>query len=210
MKSAQEILKCKGCRKLNAQVSRRSDDSKDGTGGTVLFITTYNIYIYYYIILYYYIYMYIYIYVYRRYIICTSRHCTFQRSDLTGQLEHKLSAVPVWKWLACTLMWMRPCVRFQKITQDLSVFASRKIIKAGAPRQFRMWVAGLPAQLPVLFSCFSVSCPLPWVCNHARLPQVQKGHIQRPELEQIAKVTGVWLRVVPLDPQRSRPIPLYE
>ena len=180
------------------------------------------IYIYYYIILYYIIlyyiilyyiillYIYVYIYVYRRYIICTSRHCTFQRSDLTGQLEHKLSAVPVWKWLACTLMWMRPCVRFQKITQDLSVFASRKIIKAGAPRQFRMWVAGLPAQLPVIFSCFSVSCPLPWVRNHARLPQVQKGHIQRPELEQIAKVTGVWLRVVPLDPQRSRPIPLYE
>ena len=171
MKSAQEILKRKGCRKLNAQVSRRSDDSKAGTGGTVLFITTYiyiificiyvYIYVYIYICTYICIYIYVYIYVYRRYIICTSRHCTFQRSDLTGQLEHKLSAVPVWKWLACTLMWMRPCVRFQKITQDLSVFASRKIIKAGAPRQFRMWVAGLPAQLPVLFSWFFCFVPTP-------------------------------------------------
>ena len=60
----------------------------------IIYIYIYII-ILYYIILYYYIYICIYIYVYRRYIICTSRHCTFQRSDLTGQLEHKLSAVPV-------------------------------------------------------------------------------------------------------------------
>ena len=60
-----------------------------------IYIVYIYMYIYMYIYIYVYIYMYIYIYVYRRYIICTSRHCTFQRSDLTGQLEHKLSAVPV-------------------------------------------------------------------------------------------------------------------
>ena len=70
MKSAQEILKGKGCRKLNAQVSRRSDDSKAGTGGTVLFITTYIyiIFICIYVYIYMYLYVFICVYVYTMYI----------------------------------------------------------------------------------------------------------------------------------------------